>query len=313
MNDIWEEKNLIKAEKNSLNNNEFVQRDITKDIKKDSTENPCNDTGKENLMKGIVYKATCLVNNKVYIGITTKSLKERKNKHVYWSKHKIRKYVFHKAIQKHGIDNFVFEKIDEFIGNEDACKKERYYIDKYNSFYKNNFGYNMTLGGEGILGHKFNHSEETKKKISSSMIGMTKSDEIKNNMKLGQLKRNKWYKHVITDETKKKISLSLKGRKRKNPMSNETKIKLRVANIGKKLSKETIDKIRISNTGKKRNDDCKLLISKMKTKIIPDIIMELIKTYHLNGLTPYQISRKLKENHNYDIDRKTIKKRILKL
>lgn len=105
----------------------------------------------------------------------------------------------------------------------------------------------------------------------------------------------------------------MKGRKRKNPMSNETKIKLRVANIGKKLSKETIDKIRISNTGKKRNDDCKLLISKMKTKIIPDIIIELIKTYHLNGLTPYQISRKLKENHNYDIDRKTIKKRILKL
>ena len=48
MNDIWEEKNLIKAEENSLNNNEFVQRDITNDIKKDSTENLCGNTGKVN-------------------------------------------------------------------------------------------------------------------------------------------------------------------------------------------------------------------------------------------------------------------------
>jgi len=313
MGDIWEEKDLTKPEENSLNNKEFVPNDITKNIKTDSTENLCGNTGKAKMTNGIVYKATCLINNRVYIGITTKTLEERKNGHICWSKHKTRKYIFHKALRKYGIDNFIFEKIDEFIGNEDACKKERFYVDKYNSFYKNGFGYNMTLGGEGVLGHKFNHTEETKKRISLSMAGTTKSDEVKNNMKLGQAKRNMWYKCIVTDKTKKKISLALKGKKRKNPMSDETKMKLRDSNTGKKLSKETIEKIRESNTGKKRSESCKLLISKIKTRAIPDSILNTIKIYHLNGLTPYHISRRLEDDHNYKIDRGTVKKRILTL
>lgn len=47
--------------------------------------------------------------------------------------------------------------------------------------------------------------------------------------------------HINSDEVRRKISLSLTGRK-KHPLSEETKMKLRLANLGKKQSFETIVK-----------------------------------------------------------------------
>ena len=43
----------------------------------------------------------------------------------------------------------------------------------------------------------------------------------------------------MDEQTKKKISRALKGIKR-HPLSEETKMKLRLANLGKKQSSETI-------------------------------------------------------------------------
>jgi hypothetical protein len=63
MGDIWEEKDLTKPEENSLNNKEFVPNDITNDIKKDSTENLCEDIGKTNQPTTLI---TRLVDGKTY-------------------------------------------------------------------------------------------------------------------------------------------------------------------------------------------------------------------------------------------------------
>ena len=50
-----------------------------------------------------------------------------------------------KAFRKYGIENFVFEVIEE-CGRDELNNKERYWINHYDSFYN---GYNQTLGGDG--------------------------------------------------------------------------------------------------------------------------------------------------------------------
>lgn len=72
--------------------------------------------------------------------------------------------VLHLAILKYGIENFKIELILTNILEEDIDELEKYYIKKYNSYFKNNQGYNMTEGGQGIHGYK--HTKETKELIS---------------------------------------------------------------------------------------------------------------------------------------------------
>ena len=62
-------------------------------------------------MKGCIYKITCLVNNKVYIGLTTTSIEERWKGHISVSK-RSRKYLY-ASMRKYGIENFKIEQIDE--------------------------------------------------------------------------------------------------------------------------------------------------------------------------------------------------------
>ena len=83
------------------------------------------------IINGIVYKATCLLNKKVYIGITKKTLQERINEHEKSSKNP--KYKFHKSIKKFGKDNFQWVIIDTGTTYKELLEKETNYIIKYNS------------------------------------------------------------------------------------------------------------------------------------------------------------------------------------
>lgn len=93
-----------------------------------------------------IYKITNLINNKVYIGSTRVSFRDR------WSKHKskLRKNDHHSkhlqsAFNKYGEESFKFEVIKDMKGFEvsDILNAEEYYIEKYKSYYRE-FGYNMT-------------------------------------------------------------------------------------------------------------------------------------------------------------------------
>lgn len=114
----------------------------------------------------IIYKVTCLINNKIYIGLTKRTLHIRKTQHLKDSKNGCN-FIFHKAIRKHNKENFIWEIIEECNNFEELKQKEIYWINFFNS---NNFkkGYNMTSGGEGTLNKK--HSEETKQKIKRKSI-----------------------------------------------------------------------------------------------------------------------------------------------
>ena len=96
-------------------------------------------------MNGYIYKITCLVNGKVYIGLTTTSIEQRWKGHIMDSKRSSKHlYV---SMRKYGINNFKIEQIDATDDFEKLGELERYYIKKYNST-NPEFGYNNTFGGE---------------------------------------------------------------------------------------------------------------------------------------------------------------------
>lgn len=98
-------------------------------------------------MLGKIYKITNKINGKVYIGQTTKSLKERFQKHC-WNTGKTDLYHFNmaikKAIKKYGKNNFTIELIEE-VNKEYLDEREVFWISYYDSYNK---GYNCTMGGQ---------------------------------------------------------------------------------------------------------------------------------------------------------------------
>lgn len=94
------------------------------------------------------------------------------------------------AIIEYGKDNFYLKLIIVFF-DDDLIGYETEYIRKYNTLYPN--GYNLRE-----YGNFGTHTEESKKKISNSLLGKPG-----HHLLLGS---------KLTEEHKKKISISLKGR-----------------------------------------------------------------------------------------------------
>ena len=92
-----------------------------------------------------IYKVTCTVNNKVYIGLTSKKYpSERWNQHKYAAR-KGANTQFHRAIRKYKEENFQWEIIEKGIPTlVEAGDREIFYISKFDSYHN---GYNRTLGG----------------------------------------------------------------------------------------------------------------------------------------------------------------------
>jgi len=99
----------------------------------------------------IIYKATCKNNNKVYIGQTIKSLNKRSKEHWSDTKDENRHAYFHKALLKHGKDNFTWEIIEECCSQEQLDNREIYWIEYYKATDKE-FGYNLSKGGQAGKG-----------------------------------------------------------------------------------------------------------------------------------------------------------------
>lgn len=147
-----------------------------------------------------IYCITNKINNKVYIGKSVKSAHLRWNQHKKHAENGSTLYI-HSAIRKHGIENFIFEIIDNAINKEELADLEKYHIYLAGSFDRNN-GYNLTKGGEGgrnkyIKGSKT--SEETKKKMSDSHKLLTPHEN-----SLKALRDNPGHKYS-TPETREKV------------------------------------------------------------------------------------------------------------
>lgn len=97
-----------------------------------------------------IYKITNLINNKIYIGETTRQIRIRWNEHksvcMNESGHGYN-YHLHNAMRKYGIENFKIEEI-EFCKDEKRFERETYYINLYQSN-NSKYGYNYVVEGSG--------------------------------------------------------------------------------------------------------------------------------------------------------------------
>jgi group I intron endonuclease len=94
-----------------------------------------------------IYKITNKITKKIYIGKTKLSIDDRFNKHIKNAKNKINRRLYD-SMNHHGSDNFVVELLCVVGDNDSANNKEKYYIKVYKSNIED-FGYNMTIGGDG--------------------------------------------------------------------------------------------------------------------------------------------------------------------
>lgn len=179
-------------------------------------------------MKGYIYKLTCIITGKVYIGKTI-DINRRMMQHSKVTP----KYSHHlaNAIKKYGIDNFKEEIIfeveaeDRAVLNTALSNAEKSFIEQYDS-YRN--GYNSTIGGEGAGG--FHWLESSKKKLSESLKKFFESAKGKAQIE-----------HTIS---------CIKDRE----VSKETREKIGRGNKGKIVSEEARAKIRnyqLSNASSK--------------------------------------------------------------
>lgn len=160
-----------------------------------------------------VYRYTNVVNGMKYDGITSQNLKNCAGRYL---SHYKENPVFWPDIQKYGKDNFKGEILEEGLTFEEACEREKYWIEHDNCIWPN--GYNLESGG--TFGHKVHpisvrhlfgedngmygkhHTEEAKNQMreklsgeNSYMYGVPKSDEIRRKIsetKKGVSVPNKW-------------------------------------------------------------------------------------------------------------------------
>lgn len=93
-----------------------------------------------------IYKIFNDINDKVYIGKTTETIKERWKQHIKDStKPHTERRILYEAMNKYGIKHFHIEQIEE-IDISILNEKEIYWIEYYDSFHN---GYNATKGGDG--------------------------------------------------------------------------------------------------------------------------------------------------------------------
>lgn len=209
----------------------------------------------------IIYLITNLVNGKLYVGQTIRSIEER------WKNH-TDDIVVDRAIKKYGVKNFKIEQILSCSSQKELDFWENFLIKLLDT--KNpNIGYNIKDGGASGA-----HSEETKKLISESsrlmwkdpnkkaeisrsiskklkevhpkgMLGKSHRDNTK---QLMSRRRKEFYKNPETEKTRGAVAEKArnqiykqieilgcgirKGLHNKHPMSEETRdlIRVRVSN-----------------------------------------------------------------------------------
>src|ERR1035437_2151742 len=112
----------------------------------------------------IVYISRNILNNKVYIGITKRTLQKRKYEHIYSAFYKRYNYSirFYSSIRKYGVEAFEWNELCRCSTIEDLLEKEEYYISLYDSTNPTK-GYNM-LKSSTFQGYK--HTQEFKDNLS---------------------------------------------------------------------------------------------------------------------------------------------------
>lgn len=190
---------------------------------------------------GIIYKAVNKINGKIYIGATIQKLLARKKKHE--EKSKKNTYGFHGAIYKYGKENFLWEIVEECL-IDDIDEREIFYIEKYNSYANDGYGYNLTRGGRFVFGasgkfHYLNKMSPEEKELwlnnnrmgkNNGMYGKGELISGKNHFlnKMSNEDKEKWLDENLRGDNNYQKKLSIEELKKKHfftKMSDEEKEK----------------------------------------------------------------------------------------
>lgn len=270
----------------------------------------------------IVYCAANKINGFKYIGITTKSLEERKRQHFYQVFNEKKKNYFYRALRKYGWDNFEWSIIHEASTLEELLEKESFFIKEYKTFKKN--GYNETVGGRGCFGWK--HSEETKKKISAASKENNKGKKLteEHKKKIGLFFKEKTYEEIMGIEKAKELLINksksyeekygkeksdlIKNKISKNNKSGNLKVRNKMSLSQKKL---------LDKNGKRKNwteESSKKVSEAMSGEKHPRFInlsdneVELLKKMYIENNYVLDLKIKCKFKFSKHVLTRTLKK-----
>lgn len=198
----------------------------------------------------VVYRAVNRVNGHSYIGFTAQGLVKREWTHRDYAR-RGRGQLLHKAIRKHGGENFAFEVMADFSDDEELAR-----CYEFEAIAKYGPEYNILPGGEGgaqppevrarigaSLKGRRQHPDSVAKRVASN-AGFRHSQETKD--KLAAMWRGK----PRSPETVEKMRASMQGRPASRPAgwkhTPETIAKMQ----GRQLSIESLRKMSATKTGK---------------------------------------------------------------
>ena len=129
---------------------------------------------------GRIYGLEYLVDHRIYVGQTTRDIRERLKEHK-----SAKKTPVGKAINEYGLENFIWVELEECDSREELDEAERRWIEKLNCIYPN--GFNRVSGGKCNP----NVTDKTREKHSKANKGTTHS--VGQRVKTSASKRNAFY------------------------------------------------------------------------------------------------------------------------
>lgn len=208
---------------------------------------------------GVLYKLA-FPNGKEYIGITRQGLQVRLKEHAK-AVRSGKGHLLHRAWREHG-----FPRVQVLAVVENACLAETEIraIQAFNT--KHPGGYNLTDGGEGVVGLPC--SEETKQKLRAANLGKRHSEESRLRLSLalrGRICRDDTRAKIsaantgrgigrfVSEETRKKLRQTSSGRT--HSVSDAAKLVMREAKLGGKLSDEHKKNIGLRSLGRRMSEE----------------------------------------------------------
>lgn len=247
---------------------------------------------------GYIYLIRCIINEKCYLGQTTKTVERRWKQHVVHSRcPSYHNSILHKAIVKYGANNFEVQTLMACDSQEELDHWEKALAYAFDTFPP--AGYNLAVGnGAGAV------SQETRTKMSNMRKGRPKppgfAEQVSRRMKgrkvsdetrakiRAVVRTPEWGDHISkakmgtkhTAEERQHQSEIMKGRPlppeaaakvRANnvartgiPMSIEARMKMSAAKLGTKASEETKAKLSAAHLGKKHTEETRRRMSEVQ-------------------------------------------------